>query len=111
MGRRQQTVLDVVEENDEDLLVVAPSTFLPGRTPHRFRPDPRTTPEWRRVRKSVLARDRFTCRTCGRPAVDVDHLVELVDGGSAYGPENLQALCAPCHDAKSSTSRYHRVAR
>jgi 5-methylcytosine-specific restriction enzyme A len=91
--------------------VVGPSTFLPGRIPPRFQPDPRATAEWRRLRKAVLARDHFLCRSCGSAASDVDHRVELIDGGAPYDPENLQALCEACHDAKSSESRYRRATR
>ena len=107
MRRRYQAVLG--DDPGEGLLAVGPSTFLPGRIPHRFRPDPRATAEWRRVRKVALARDHFACRACGLPASDVDHRVELMDGGAAYTLENLQALCPACHDAKSSESRYRRA--
>ncbi|MCI4347537.1 MAG: HNH endonuclease [Thermoplasmata archaeon] len=93
------------------MIVSGPSTFLPGRTPHRYLADPRTTPAWRRARKAVLARDHSTCRACGRPASDVDHIIELIDGGAPYDLGNLQALCAPCHDAKSSEARYQRASR
>jgi len=111
MRRRHQAILVDGGEPPGEAVLVGPSIFLPGGTPPRFRPDPRATPEWRRLRKVVLARDAFACRECGRPASDVDHRVELIDGGAPYEPENLQALCATCHDAKSSESRYRRVLR
>ncbi|MGC2290032.1 MAG: HNH endonuclease [Thermoplasmata archaeon] len=91
--------------------MAAPSTFLPGRTPHRYRPDPRATSKWRRLRKNVLTRDHFACRRCGAAATDVDHRVELIDGGEPFDPSNLQALCAACHDMKSTESRYLRASR
>lgn len=111
MRRRHQTSLPIGTEDDGTGLTAGPSIFRPGQTPRRFQPDPRLTAQWRRLRKTVLARDRFTCRWCGQPASDVDHRVELFDGGAAFELENLQALCGPCHDAKSSESRYRRARR
>jgi hypothetical protein len=111
MARRHQSELVVEDPNVGIPAAPAPSTFLPCRTPHRYRPDPRTTAEWHRTRKTVLARDRTTCQRCGRSASDVDHRVELIDGGAPFDLENLQALCGPCHDAKSSEARYVRATR
>lgn len=111
MGRRHQSELGIGDPAEEPGTLVGPSSFLPGLTPHRFLPDPRATPVWRRVRKAVLSRDRSTCRRCGQRATDVDHRVELIDGGATFDPENLQALCGPCHDAKSSEARYLRATR
>lgn len=48
---------------------------------------------------------------CGAAADDVDHRVELIDGGEAYDLANLQSLCGKCHDAKSSEARYQRSVR
>lgn len=110
LGHRQQTELDVIEGEGAEA-AAAPSSFLPSRIPHRYLADPRATSGWRRVRKAVLLRDGFTCRRCGGRASDVDHLVELIDGGAAFDMENLQALCAACHDAKSSEARYRRASR
>jgi HNH endonuclease len=110
MGRRHQSVLPL-DEVDEDAVLVAPSVFLPGRVPARYQPDPRGTPKWRRVRKEALARDQAICRHCGQPATEVDHRVELIDGGAPFDLDNLQSLCAACHDSKSSEARYRRAAR
>ena len=57
-----------------------------------------------RDRAAVLAEEPL-CRSClkrGRtePAVEVDHIVRLADGGSD-DRSNKQGLCKPCHDAKS----------
>jgi len=49
--------------------------------------------DWRRIRLVVLRRDRWTCRRCGRPANQVDHIVP----GDDHRPANLQALCKSCH--------------
>jgi 5-methylcytosine-specific restriction endonuclease McrA len=111
MRHRRQTELAVVDMAETEATSAAPSTFLPGRIPNRYRPDPRATTEWRRVRRAALARDHATCQRCSGPASDVDHRIELVDGGAPFDLENLQALCASCHDAKSSEARYRRVTR
>ena len=108
MRRRRQAVL-FEPEPDGLALAVGPSVFRPGQTPRRYAPDPRATPAWKRLRKEVLERDHFACRRCGEPATDVDHRMELIDGGPPYDLENLQALCAACHDAKTSESRYRRA--
>ncbi|MFI0472252.1 HNH endonuclease [Halomonas sp. HMF6819] len=60
---------------------------------------------WRRMRDAVLERDRYLCRECQRqgratPAVSVDHIVPEAEGG-ATTMHNLEALCGPCHTAKT----------
>ena len=111
MRRHRQATLSVEDDLDVGAVLVGPSAFRPGQVPFRFQIDPRTTPEWRRIRQRVLRRDGHACRRCGRPATDVDHRVELIDGGAAYETGNLQSLCPECHGAKSSESRYRRARR
>jgi hypothetical protein len=41
---------------------------------------------------------------------DLDHIVEVVRGGGACGPENLQTLCQPCHKAKTRRLAAERAA-
>ena len=53
-------------------------------------------------RSEALARDGHTCRHCGAPATEVDHIVNLAQGGT-HDPLNLQALCPPCHRVKTET--------
>jgi 5-methylcytosine-specific restriction endonuclease McrA len=62
-------------------------------------------PDWyTSIRPYVLARDEHRCRArtngraCGRWANQVDHIGDRDD----HRPENLQALCADCHNRKSS---------
>jgi hypothetical protein len=57
----------------------------------------------------VLARDKWTCRSCGRSAKDgvtlhVDHIVPRSLGG-ADDPDNLQTLCRKCNIGKSNRDR------
>jgi 5-methylcytosine-specific restriction protein A len=56
---------------------------------------------WASIRTQVLARDRFTCQSCGaRSELEVDHLVPVAKGGS-WELDNLWTLCAPCHKSKT----------
>ena len=58
---------------------------------------------WRRVRRLVLDRDGWRCRTCGKAGrLQVDHFKPLSAGGDTYALENLQALCVGCHVAKTA---------
>jgi 5-methylcytosine-specific restriction enzyme A len=56
---------------------------------------------WRRVRLAQLRAEPL-CRLCrerGRaePAVDVDHIKALADGGEPFDFDNLRSLCHACH--------------
>ena len=55
---------------------------------------------WRRRRKRVLAEEP-ECRVCARVATEVDHITPLARGGG-NDRANLQALCKPCHSAKTT---------
>jgi 5-methylcytosine-specific restriction endonuclease McrA len=67
------------------------------------------TSEWKKARKEFLL-EHPICVCCGRPAVIVDHVVPIKDGGDPLEPSNLQALCWSCHSRKSieDGSRYRR---
>ncbi|GHO72598.1 hypothetical protein KSD_03690 [Ktedonobacter sp. SOSP1-85] len=47
-------------------------------------------------RETIFIRDNHTCRLCGKPATDIDHI-----NGSSSNPSNLQALCKECNSAKA----------
>jgi len=60
---------------------------------------------WGRLRKLVMARDLWLCQPCKRegritPAREADHIVPKSDGGGD-SLENIQAICVPCHRAKT----------
>jgi len=63
------------------------------------------TCDWGTIRRAIRRRDKWKCVLCGDPASDVDHIVELADGGSFSDPSNLRSLCAKCHKAKTVEAR------
>lgn len=61
--------------------------------------------QWQQVRKTVLMRDKFLCRHCGKPATEVHHIIHLTDmniwePSIALNPDNLISLCWYCHRAE-----------
>jgi 5-methylcytosine-specific restriction protein A len=62
---------------------------------------------WDKLRKVVLDRDMHMCQSClsrdrATVANQVDHIKPRSKGGTD-DLNNLQALCKPCHDAKTIT--------
>ena len=55
---------------------------------------------WERVRAAFLAAHP-RCGQCGRPAVDVDHIRGLSEGGARLDPANLRSFCHPCHSSRT----------
>ena len=60
---------------------------------------------WDRARKAAMNRDGWLCQACRRegrvtPATECDHIVPKHKGGTD-ALDNLQAICAPCHKAKT----------
>ncbi len=59
---------------------------------------------WRWIRSIILAREPL-CRACQRrPAIDIDHIIDIVDGGPIYDDGNLQPLCKRCHSKKTGSN-------
>lgn len=52
----------------------------------------------------IRDRDWHVCAECGEPAHEVDHVVEVADGGT-NAPSNLQLLCDPHHRQKTRLSQ------
>lgn len=50
----------------------------------------------RAQKEAIFARDQRTCRLCGAPATEIDHIAS-----ASSAPENLQALCHACHQKKT----------
>ena len=65
---------------------------------------------WERLRSMHLAGEPL-CRMCGRPAVLVDHITPIRDGGAILDDDNLQSLCRACHDAKTAEDVRKRAGR
>lgn len=64
---------------------------------------------WDRVRKQVMKRDCGLCQPCKQQgrltrAVAVDHITDKAQGGTD-DPANLQAICEPCHTAKTMAAQ------
>jgi 5-methylcytosine-specific restriction protein A len=53
---------------------------------------------WNKLRKAVLARDKFRCANCGRwqGELHVHHVVPIAVGGTNV-TTNLVTLCRDCH--------------
>ncbi|MEK4606553.1 HNH endonuclease [Geobacillus sp. FSL W8-1251] len=67
--------------------------------------------EWERTRLAVLARDNYLCQRCLNEkritrAVVVDHIRPLlVDWERRLDMNNLQSLCASCHNRKTAEDK------
>jgi ATP-dependent DNA helicase RecQ len=63
---------------------------------------PIRSPDWGKIRESVLHRDSYRCVECGTPCsateADVHHLLPRSAGGTDE-PSNLVTLCDGCHAA------------
>lgn len=62
---------------------------------------------WKRVRQSVLDRDEHRCRIRGPRCIGVATIVDKripasIAPALAEEPDNLQAVCRPCHTAKTA---------
>jgi 5-methylcytosine-specific restriction protein A len=68
------------------------------------------TSTWRRLRKVFLVNNPICvmCETIGKftPANVVDHIVPIRKGGEFLEWENLQSLCASCHNSKTMKERH-----
>jgi 5-methylcytosine-specific restriction endonuclease McrA len=54
------------------------------------------SPLWKRTRKAQLARERRCC-VGGGPAIEVDHIVPLSEGGARTDASNLRSVCRHDH--------------
>lgn len=68
---------------------------------------------WDKLRKLILARDKHLCQPCLRKgrihsANQVDHIVPKAKGGTD-DPDNLQAICKPCHVEKTLADEGKRL--
>lgn len=70
------------------------------------------TPDWRRFRKVFIATHPLcvSCEAKGivRPSSVADHITPINQGGERFDPNNIQALCAKCHNTKSARDRWRK---
>lgn len=66
-----------------------------------------TAPVWRKFRKAKLTENPL-CRYCLEmepprytAATVLDHITPIREGGAEWDSDNLQSLCATCHNKKS----------
>ena len=62
-----------------------------------------STRRWQVLRHAILERDGWKCRGCGaRGRLEIDHIKSVrLARDRAFDPDNLQALCGPCHTRKT----------
>ncbi|MDA0769230.1 MAG: hypothetical protein BZY79_01745 [SAR202 cluster bacterium Casp-Chloro-G4] len=65
--------------------------------------------QWRKFRREIFKRDKWTCQSCGtrhwpkfRGILEADHITPLADGGAEFDEANVQTLCKPCHRGKTT---------
>lgn len=65
----------------------------------------------RSMRIEIAYRQQYKCRACGLfpipPNFEVDHIIELQDGGEDVS-DNFQALCPACHAEKTRLNRLRK---
>jgi 5-methylcytosine-specific restriction endonuclease McrA len=72
-----------------------------------------TKTSWWEIRKQVFDRDGGICRSvnggriCGKPGVDVHHIVPLGRGGTTT-KGNLITLCKDCHESRHRGHRKNK---
>lgn len=65
------------------------------------------SPEWRKLRRTILARDGYKCQICGEEASQAHHL-----NYQRFGHEletDLIAVCHDCNQAERQKSVFHRM--
>ena len=58
------------------------------------------------TRAAILEKQEGTCAICAEKAevLELDHIRAVADGGG-NGPDNIQAICLPCHQDRSRAQR------
>ena len=70
-----------------------------------FSDGPYNSAAWRKLRSQVL-REYPVCNECKRnPSTVADHITPVRLGGEFWDINNLQGLCASCHNSKSAKER------
>lgn len=110
-------VLELISDTNLKIKIRGPEEYIPGKGAYLEDYDDDTTLTYREMKSrrgghdmrwEVMVRDSLCCRRCGT-VVDystarIDHIVPVKRFASfrlAHRMENLQTLCAPCHEAKT----------
>ena len=69
---------------------------------------------WERAREAFLKKQRYICERCGGAANVAHHREHLnadnvTDAATAYGFENLEALCSKCHNEEHKRQKRRYV--
>jgi hypothetical protein len=76
----------------------------PVKEAQRQLDSPLASMRWKTMRRTVLDRDKWTCRSCGYTGQDmqIDHVKPRHKWPElTWDMENIQTLCKPCHFAKT----------
>jgi 5-methylcytosine-specific restriction endonuclease McrA len=65
---------------------------------------------WRTTVARILKRDQWRCYLDGKPAISVDHIVPVAEGGT-HDDDNLAAICPGCKATKDEQDRRAGYAR
>jgi len=57
---------------------------------------------WRKLRLKILKRDNYICKSCGKEASAVDHIIPVTKGGMDE-ENNLRAICKSCNSKKGAS--------
>lgn len=66
--------------------------------------------EWKRIRRRILKRDDYTCQRCGDVGNEVNHIIAVSEGGTD-DDENLETLCASCHQPETVAQTTRAIRR
>ncbi|EGQ4346662.1 HNH endonuclease [Staphylococcus pseudintermedius] len=64
--------------------------------------------QWQNMRELVMLENDYLCKSCGRQADVVDHIIPTkVDWSKRLDKNNLQPLCNECHNRKTKKEVPH----
>lgn len=75
------------------------------------------TARWQALRMAIIAERGFRCEDKGHrrgqviDRLDLDHVVEMQDGGAPFDPANLILRCRACHGRKTARAKRDRETR
>jgi 5-methylcytosine-specific restriction endonuclease McrA len=94
---------DILHEEDQSIHTMTGDVSRPSVVRLRYHVK-RPTPQLRLSRRSIFARDRFSCQYCGSGSdLTLDHVVPRRHGGPSTW-ENLVTCCRKCNTKKGDRS-------